>query len=265
MQGVPAHVGNDWHEKIGRAGFAAKGVLYAIIGIVAAAVALGTEKGAADQSGALRSLADSSAGNVLLVAVAIGLGAYALFRLVEVFEGPANDSGTSAKLERVASVVRFLIYGALCVSAVRLLAESGGGGSNEGKTTSTVFSLPAGELLVFGAGLVLIGVGLYQAYKSFSTSFEDELDMGRMSPRTRTVARYLGVAGHASRAVIYPIIGGFLIKAAVEHDAGEVVGIDGALQEVAQQTLGSLLLFIVAAGLIVYGAYCLLESRYRKF
>jgi hypothetical protein len=255
----------DWHERAGRLGFVAKGILYGIIGIVAIAVALGDEKKTADQTGALASLADSSAGKLLLIALAIGLGAYAGFRLIEVFVGPANEDGAKEKLIRAASLVRFVVYAALCVAAVRLVADAGKSSGNESSTTSTVFDLPAGRALVLIAGAVLVGVGVYQAYKSASTSFEDDLETGRMSPRMRTVTHYTGIAGHASRSIIYALIGGFLIKAAVEYDAKEAVGIDGALKEVAQQTFGPVLLFAVALGLFIFGAYCLIEARYRKF
>ncbi len=44
---------SDIHERLGRAGFVAKGVLYGIVAIIAAAVAFGDEKSTADQSGAL--------------------------------------------------------------------------------------------------------------------------------------------------------------------------------------------------------------------
>jgi hypothetical protein len=255
----------DWHERAGRLGFVAKGILCGIVGIVAIAVALGDEKKTADQTGALASLADSSAGKLLLIALAIGLGAYAGFRLIEVFVGPANEDGAKEKLMRVASFVRFVVYAALCVSAVRLVADAGKGGGNESDTTSTVFDLPAGRALVLIAGVVLVGVGIYQAYKAASTSFEDDLETGRMSPRMRTVTHYTGIAGHASRTIVYALIGGFLIKAAVEYDAKEAIGLDGALNEVAQQTFGPVLLFAVAVGLFVYGAFCLIEARYRKF
>lgn len=253
-----------WHERLGRVGFAAKGILYGIVGIIAIAVALGTEKGAADQTGALSSLADSSAGKLLIVLLAIGLGAYALFRLVEVFVGPEDEEGAKDKAERAASIVRFVVYGALCVSAVRILSGSGKQSGNESSTTSTVFDLPAGVVLVFVAGVVMVGVAGYQAYKALSTSFEDELEQGRMSPSAKTAAHYLGIVGISARAVVFALIGVFLIKAAVEHDAKETVGLDGALQEIAQQPIGTVLLFVVALGLFLYGAYSLIEARYRR-
>jgi hypothetical protein len=266
MEGSPALTEgqlSDVHERLGRAGFVAKGILYGIVAIIAAAVALGDEKSTADQSGALGSLADNAAGTALLVVLAVGLGAMALFRLAEVFTGPAGEDDDSW-VERVVSGVRFVIYGALFVTAIRLIAGSGKAGSNEDSKTSTVFDLPAGVVLVFAVGAVIIGVGIYQGFRAVTTSFEEELETARMSSGMRKAALVLGVAGHGARAVVFLLIGAFLIKAAVEYDPKEAVGLDGALQEIAQQAYGSIMLFATAAGLFVYGAYCLIEARYRK-
>jgi Domain of Unknown Function (DUF1206) len=54
------------------------------------------------------------------------------------------------------------------------------------------------------------------------------------------------------------------VKAALEYDSQEAIGLGGALKEVARQPYGSFLLGLVAAGLLLYGLYCLVESRYRK-
>ena len=253
-------------RRLGRAGFAARGVLYGIVAIVALAVAVGEEQSTADQQGALASLAGSTAGKILLVVLAAGLGGYALFRLYEVFAGPVGDYGAKAKLERVASAFRVLIYGALCFSAIQVLVESGQSSSGSGakSSTSTVFSLPGGQALVIAGGLVLIGVGVHQLYMAVSASFRDDLRLAQMNEHEQHVATMAGTAGYAARAVVFALSGAFLLKAGVEHDADEAVGLDGALQEIAQQTYGALLLGLVAAGLFVFGFYSLIEARYRK-
>jgi len=255
---------SDWHESIGRLGFAAKAVVYGIVAVIAIAVATGTEQQTKGQSGALRELAAGGAGTILLIALAIGLAAYALYRLIEVFVGSATNHGDADKVERAASVVRFLVYAGLSVTAIRILAKAGGGNSGPTKTTSTVFDLPAGTVLVFAAGLAIIGVGLYQAYKAISRDFEDDLETSRMGQTMKRVATPLGVAGHGARAVVFGLIGAFLIKAAVEHDSSEALGLDGALQEIAQQDHGPVLLLVVAVGLLLFAAYTLIEARYRR-
>lgn len=256
----------DWRERFGRAGFLAKGVLYGIVGIIAIGVAIGSGGDAKGQSGALSTLADSSAGKFLLVLLAIGLGGYALYRLIEVFVGVPGEDGAEEWAERGASVVRTIVYGGLCFTAIQILSNSGGGGgSNPSTITRKILEQPAGQILVGIAGVVLIGTAGYQAYKAYSQSFMEELKTGQMSATERTWAERSGIGGYAARAVIYTLTGGFLVKAAIESDASETKGLDGALQEIAQQSYGPILLGIVAAGLFIYGFYCLFEARYRQF
>lgn len=255
-----------WHETVGRAGFVAKGLVYGLVGVIAIGVALdgGGGKQAKGQTGALRELAGSGFGKVVLILLAIGLAAYAIYRLIEVFVGSASEEGEMDKVERAGSIGRFVIYAGLCFTAIGIVSDAGGGGSGPSKTTSTVFDLPAGVALVFIAGLVVIGVGLYQGYQALSRDFEDDLETGRMGETTRRVMKPLGVIGHAARAVVFVLIGAFLIKASVEHDSSEAIGLDGALREVAQESYGSVLLVAVGIGLLLFGAYTLLEARYRK-
>jgi len=72
-----------------------------------------------------------------------------------------------------------------------------------------------------------------------------------------------GVVGHLARAVVFVLIGIFVIKAAVEYDPQESIGLDGALQKLAHASYGPYLLGITAAGLVCYGLYCLVDARYR--
>jgi hypothetical protein len=257
--------GAEARTRTGRAGFTARGVLYGIVGIVALAVAVGAEKSPADQQGALAALADSTAGRILLILLAAGLGGYALFRLWEVIAGPADKSGDEARLERVASVARVLIYGGLCFSAIKILTESSSKGStSESSSTSTVFELPAGQILVIAGGLALIGVALYQLYTGISGSLRDDLKLAQMNEHEQRTATVAGTAGHVARAVVFALTGAFLLKAGIEHDPDEAIGLDGALLEIAQQSYGAILLGAVALGLFVFGFYSLIEARYRK-
>ncbi|MGA9635110.1 MAG: DUF1206 domain-containing protein, partial [Solirubrobacterales bacterium] len=60
------------------------------------------------------------------------------------------------------------------------------------------------------------------------------------------------------------LVAAFVIKAAVEHDPSEAIGLDGALEKLAAQDAGPLLLAIVAAGLATYGLYLIIEARFRR-
>jgi hypothetical protein len=72
-----------------------------------------------------------------------------------------------------------------------------------------------------------------------------------------------GLAGHLARAVVFTLIGIFVIKAALDYDPNEAIGLDGALQKLAHATYGPYLLGLTAAGLLCYAFYCLVDARYR--
>lgn len=256
-----------WTERLGRFGLAAKGILYVLIGLLAIQVAAGEGGSPEDQKGALRTVADEPFGMVLLTLLALGLSGYALWRLSEVVTGPRGKDGAEDYAARVASLARALAYGALAVFAWTIVTGDGGGGSaggSEKQQTATVLDWPGGVALVIAVGLVVLGIAAHQAYKAVSMSFLDDLELGRLSEGARRVVSYLGVAGHAARGIVFALMGVFLVKAAVEYDPSEAVGLDGALRELAGQSYGAFLLGLVAAGLLLFGLYCLVEARYRR-
>ena len=113
-------------EWLARAGLVARGVVYAVIGVLAIKLALGDGGKATNQQGALRTIAERPFGKTLLVLVAIGLGGYAMWRLVRagLGHGPEqHDSGS----DRVAALASGIAYAILCVTAVKILAGASTG------------------------------------------------------------------------------------------------------------------------------------------
>lgn len=257
---------NRWTERFGRLGFAAKGLLYVLTALLAIQVAVGEGGKPEDQKGALAAVADEPFGMVLIVLLALGLSGYALWRLVEVVIGQRDKDGAEDYVERAASVVRAIIYGALAAFAWAIVAGTGGGASSsEKQQTAAVLDWPGGVAIVTIVGLVVIGIAAYQGYQAATQGFLDDLELARMSEKERRTATTLGTAGHAARGVVFALMGVFLVKAALEYDPQEAIGLDGALKELASQPYGSVLLGLVAVGLLLYGLYCLVEARYRKF
>ena len=64
--------------------------------------------------------------------------------------------------------------------------------------------------------------------------------------------------------VVFGLVGIFLVKAAIDYNPNNAVGIDGALAKLASNSYGPFLLGIVAAGLIAFGVYSLSDARYRR-
>jgi MFS family permease len=254
---VRVRSGRDWQELLARVGLVAKGVSYALVGVLAIGVALGIGGDATSRDGALHALAGNAFGEIVLVLLAAGFAAYALWRVLQAFycdEWP----------KRLGYLGRAAIYFSLAFSAARILAGAGGGESQNEKahkTTGMVLSWPAGRWLVGAAALVAIGVGLWNLYRGISRKFEDK--WVKRSGAAETWGGRAGVVGHIARCVVFTLIGIFAIKAAIDYDPHEAEGLDGALQKLAHQPYGSVLLGVTAAGLVAYAVYCFVDARYR--
>jgi hypothetical protein len=255
---------SDGFEWLARAGFAARGVIYGLIGILALELAFGHGGKQASQQGALQTIAGQPFGKVLLVLVAIGLGGYSLWRLVHALLGHGPERSDST-FDRIAAFVSGLIYAGLCALAVEILLGSGGGNShNAPKETAGALGWPGGPWIVGAVGVALIGVGLYQGYRGVTKDFLSDSKTGEMSPRVRQWIEWIGTFGHLARMVVSCLVGVFVIKAAVEYDPSKAVGLDGALAKLEHASYGPFLLTVVAAGLIAFGVYSLSDARYRR-
>ncbi|HST41509.1 MAG TPA: DUF1206 domain-containing protein [Conexibacter sp.] len=252
-------------EALARFGLVARGVVYAIVGLLALLVALDAGGRATDQRGALAEIADRPFGIALLVAMAIGLAGYALWRLSRALLGHGREQQDEAA-DRVAALASGIAYGILCVTAIAIIAAGGGrgGGSGPKSTTGGVLGWSGGTWLVGAAGVVLIGVAGYQAYKGLARKFLDDAKTGEMSEQVRRAYTALGVFGHTARAVVFALIGYGLIRAAVSFDPQKAIGLDGALRQLGRASYGPWLLGLVAVGLIGFAAYSIADARYRK-
>jgi hypothetical protein len=250
---------------LARAGLVARGVVYGIIGLLALKLALGDGGKATNQEGALQTIAHQSFGELLLVLVAIGLGGYSLWRLVRAAVGHGAEQQDST-FDRISALDSGIAYGILCITAIGILTSSGrGGGSGSPKsTTGGVLDWTGGTLIVGIAGAILVGVALYQLYEGLAKKFLEDAKTGEMSEGVEKAYTALGVFGIVARAVIFALIGYGLIKAAVDYNPKEAIGLDGALRELAHTSYGPLLLGLVAAGLIGFGLYSIVDARYRK-
>jgi hypothetical protein len=254
---------------LARFGYAAKGVVYIIVGILALQVALGTGGQTTGPEGALGQINRQPFGQFMLVLVAIGLLGYAIWRIVQAWVDP-EGAGSDAKGigQRIGYVFSGFSYGALALAAAQMVmgaASSGGDNSQQTQDwTARLMALPFGRWLVALIGLGVIGIGLFQFYYGYQEKFRKHLKTHEMSAQENQWATRMGRIGYMARGVVYAIIGGFLVLAAWQHDASEVGGIGKALDELAQQPYGPWLLGLVALGLIGYAVFAFIEARYRR-
>lgn len=267
------HLARTWRDPLGRAGIAARGVLYVVLGFLAIQFArgeVGSEQ--VNQSGAFAKVAEQPFGKLLLVALTVGLAAMTLWRLIQALVGDPIE-GDEAK-DRAEYFVKALIYAFLTFTAAKITADnwSGPAGSEtaaqdsgdaqQQEATSALFDLPAGRWIVIGLGLVLIAVAVYQAYEhAVNAEF-----MERLAPPSRMskAIEGFGRVGYAARSVVLTVSGIFFIVAGAQYDPNESKGISGSLQELADNSWGRIVLWATAVGLLLFGVYCLAEAKYRR-
>jgi hypothetical protein len=166
--------------------------------------------------------------------------------------------------KRVGYGISALVYAGLAFSALGLIlgiASDGDGSSDD--WTALLLSWPLGKVLVIGAGIAVVGVGLREFYQAYNADFLEYLKLDEMGEKVRKWTERWGRLGIVARGIIFGVVGTFLIRAALEYDPQEARGLGGALQTLAQQPLGSWLLGAVALGLVAYGLFMLSVARYR--
>ena len=260
-----------WMVMLARLGYAIKGVVYIIIGLLAVQLAAGVGGKTTDQKGALLTISTLPFGKLLLVIMVIGLFAFAIWCFIQaIFDTEAKGKKAKGIIARVGYAIVGIAYAALGYGALQLLLGSGSAGKSS--TTNTQdwtakllnFQKPFGVTLVVILGLIILGVAVYLYAKAYTANFQSRLSLNSLNARTKRIMIGLGRLGYAALGVVFTIIGIFMIIAAAQHNPNDAKGLDSALQELARQPFGPLLLGIVALGLIAYGLYSFVEARYRR-
>lgn len=257
-------VPRPWVERLARLGYAARGVVYALVGILAVQAAFGFQGETTDTRGALSKIAEQS--TLLLWVIALGLFGYALWRVIQGVLDPEHK-GNDAKglVQRGAMVVSGLIYGGLALASVRIASGSGdGGGGGQQGFTADLMTKPFGRWLVVLAGIAVVVWGFVQLRDGWTEKFKKHLKLQEMDATEQRLAVNTGKAGLLARGIVFLLTGWFLIQAGLRFDPSQARGLDGALETLAAQPYGPWLLAIVAIGLVAFGAYSILQARYRR-
>lgn len=255
-----------WLEALARLGYAAKGIVYGVIGLLALQAALGSGSPNISQTTAFQSILTQPFGRFLLWIVLIGLIGYALWRLLQSVLDPEYEGRQKTGLiKRVGYFISGVTYLALAYLAYQTVqGHSTASSGSTSDITAKVMRMPGGQILIGVVGIVILGVGLYAIYSAYQKTFEKRFRYGQMSAEERRWAMRLGRFGYAARGLVFSLVGLFLIQAAYTYTPQKAGGLGGALVALAGTSYGPWLLGLVAIGLIAFGVYCLALARYRR-
>jgi hypothetical protein len=232
-----------------RIGFVGRGLLYILIGLLV----LGTGR-TEDLTGALEYL-DRGVGKLLLVAICAGMAAYGLWRLADAAFGMEHPGRSSEALrQRAGAGLIGAVYFYLSYKALGVLLAGNPGETSTQRQADTVLDLPGGAFVLGGAALLLAVAGFLQLRKAWRCSFLNRLDGRVQTP----LVKWLGRIGYAARGIIFIMVAALIGRAALREQSTEAGGMEQALD-----LLSGPLLYAVAAGLMLFGLFSIIEGLFR--
>lgn len=247
---------------LARVGYVVLGLVHLIIGAIAVSVAVGGGRGEADQGGAMQEVSRAPFGIVVLWVIVLGLFALGVWQISEAFL--QRDPDTKTKWgRRLKYVGTALVY--FAIGATALVYAMGGRTDSSESTTSfsaALLATPGGVVLIVLIGLVVTGVGIAFIVRGIRRDFRRRLapPAGRLGDGISAI----GIIGYVAKGVAVALVGVLFIAAAVTADPERAGGLDAALKSLAALPFGQLILWLIGAGVMAYGVYCLARARYAR-
>jgi hypothetical protein len=247
-------------ESLARLGYAVSGVMHLLIALIAVQVAWSATARAADQSGALQTLAGNGVGRLTLWVAVVGFLGLAVWQVAEAVGGYHGTGGRKWG-ERAKAISKAVVYLALAWTSLQFAR---GQVARSGKQQTVDFTAElmhrsGGRTLVVLVGAVVVGVGVYHVLKGARQKFLRDLveHPGRLATRA-------GVVGYCAKGVALAVVGLLFIVAGAQRSPGKATGLDGALHALRAQPMGPYLLTAVAIGFAAYGLYSFARARYAR-
>jgi Domain of Unknown Function (DUF1206) len=257
---------NPWLRRFILVGYAAKGSLYFLIGILAIQAALVANE-AAGTYVALVTLGRQPLGKLFLCLLAVGLMGYVLRRFIQAALDPGHSNSLKPKriLHRLGYIISGISYAGVAYSAFNITLELGEQDNPIEDLVEELFEQQLGGWLILLGGIAVFSVGLSYLYGAYTGSYISEFRSSGIQPRFEWWAIAVGKTGVAARGVAFVLTGIFLIQAALWADSNLAGGLQNALRTIEAQPFGWLWLGLVGLGFIAYGLYMFVSVGYRRF
>ena len=265
-QTSPEKITNFWLRQYILIGYAAKGIVYLLIGILAVQAAILRQEAVGTYL-SLNFLASQPFGRLLVFCLAIALVGYVLRRLLQAIfvPGSAKPSSWKCRFKRIGYMMSAFSYTGVVYTAIQIAFSSGEYDDTIEDLANELFELPIGEWWIFLGGIVATTVGISYVYGAYTGSYISEFDSDDINYRLEKWSRRFGKIGVAARGVSFVLTGLFLIQAALFGNSELAGGLQNAFKMLTVQPFGWLCLGIIGVGFISYGLYMLVVTLYRRY
>ncbi|CRM02235.1 MULTISPECIES: DUF1206 domain-containing protein [Pseudomonas] len=250
---------------LARGGYAARGLLYLIIGLFALLAAQDSTK-PKDSHKSLEALLSQPFGYFLVGLVVAGLLAFAAWRVLQATRD-VDHHGKALKglVIRAGLLAGGLVNGALAFFALGLLISgierSGHSGGQSKDWLAHVLSWDHSNLMLYLIALIPLGVGIAHIIKGWKASFEKYFEADEDVMRyVRPVSRF----GLVARGVVFIEIALLLAISGSTYQAMDPPGMKEALNALQNLPAGWLILMVMASGLIAFSVYSFSQAFWRK-
>lgn len=247
---------------LARIGYVVLGILHLLIGGIAISIATGGSGENADQGGAMQQIQQSPAGVFLLWLIVLGLLALAIWQIAEavVERDPDTKKKWGHRVKFLGTAAAYIAIGATAL--VYALGGQSQSSESSQSFSAKLLAVPAGVALLVLVGLIVAAIGIAFIVRGFTKAFMKNLSSPGGTARSGIVA--FGVAGYIAKGVAVGVAGVLFVIAALTHNPETAGGLDSALRTLAGLPHGPIILWIVGAGLVLYGLFCFARARYAR-
>ncbi|PQJ78131.1 DUF1206 domain-containing protein [Polaribacter porphyrae] len=248
-------------ETIRKIGIITKGIIYTLVGLLTLLASLNLGGKISGKDGVINFLEEQNFGQVIVLALGVGLIMYALWKMYAAFwDGKNEGSSKKGILIRIGYFISGLIYGALA-SSVLFSSVSSTSGNTRTEAVKTLLQQDSGVLALYLIGIILFFVGIYQFYKGYSGKFLEDIENVR-NIESKDILKKSGKYGHMARGVSFTLFAFFVFVAASQKNAQAIKGLKDMFNFLQNFSWGNILMGIMALGFVFYGLYQYFLAKY---
>jgi hypothetical protein len=257
---------SPWAGRLERYGYAVRGAVYVVVGVLALELVLEGAPGARRPAwGAMYVIGTLPLGPALLLLAAAGFACYCLWGLTRALLDPLHRGRRPADLwRRGGYLASGVAYGALVLPTLLLALGAGGDwAAQAGPLGPGQLRWASGSLWLTGAaGIWLTGAAAGDLYQAWTAAFRRELAAGRMTRAELGLVTFVARAGLTARSAVFALLGFFLLRVASSADEGRArdlgdLGVDTVVRTLMAWPAGVLPAGLLAGGLVCFGVYSL--------